>query len=139
MSEKKEKVDNEKIEKLKSYRFSSENQPAGRGRPKGSLNFRTVYKRYLKQLVNIEDKDGNTLEIPAIDALVIRVLENAIKTGDSLAAERISNRVDGFPLQSIENTNKTPLEVIYTPMTKEDLEKQDNVETNINEIYDTKK
>jgi hypothetical protein len=129
----------ESIEKLKSWRFTSENQPANKGRPKGSLNFKTVYKRYLKQLVTIDDKSGNTLEIPAMDALVIRVLENAIKTGDSLAAERIANRVDGFPLQSIENTNKTPLEVIYTPMTKEELEKQDNVEISTNEVDDSKK
>ena len=31
-------------------RFSSEYQPSNRGRPKGSLNYRTIFRHYLEQM-----------------------------------------------------------------------------------------
>jgi phosphoserine phosphatase len=40
-------------------RFSSEYQPAGRGRPKGSLNYRTRMEEYFKQFA---DEDARTPE-----------------------------------------------------------------------------
>jgi hypothetical protein len=123
------------------HRFSKTNQPYDEngnfkgGRKKGIPNFSTIFKRYLKQIVELKKgKDTEeTVQVTAQEAMVIRAIEKAISTGDVNRCEMIMNRVDGLPKQEIKNTGKEPLQIMFTQKSKEDLEDLDNFETNMDD------
>jgi hypothetical protein len=118
--------------RLGTNRFSTTNQPANRGRKKGSRNFKTLFKHYLNQPYTTVDKNGEPITLTAMDAIVIKVIENAIKTGDPRLVEMIMTRVDGLPVQGIKQLGDQQLKITYEPVSKEELEEQDNFEAHVN-------
>jgi hypothetical protein len=111
------------------------------GRPKGSRNFSTIYKQLLKMMVTpkqaesdpvlksfMEDPKMKNLTIKA--AICIKDIQKALK-GEDRAIERIQNRVDGLPIQTVDNINSTPMVIRHEPLAQADLEAMDNFETNI--------
>lgn len=115
--------------------FSSNHQPKKRGRKKGSKNWKTVFRRYLNQDFHVTKYNGEIMQVTAMDAIAIKMIQNAAATGDVQTCLAIMNRTDGLPKQAIETITKKPLQIEYSEnalkSAKEDLEKEDNFETNI--------
>jgi hypothetical protein len=103
--------------------------------------FGKLYRRVLQCSLDISDSIDEDLKILAFELgygvgdkvsvkeiMVIKDVCRALR-GDRFAIERIQNRTEGMPTQVIDNLKKT-LEIVYTPIEKEDLTKLDNFETN---------
>lgn len=95
----------------KKTQFSKDNQPApGRnGRPKGK-SFKTILEELLELEANEEDlKDedikkifsGSNHKITNREILMARLLIQAKRDGDSKSMERLMNRVEGKPAETI--------------------------------------
>lgn len=130
MSEQK-RIGNPNIAELgKKYHFTSETRPTNNSR-KGSPNWATLFKRYLNQDATITKPNGEKIKIKAKDAIVIKVLENAMKTGDVATVKMMMDRMDGLPKAVVEQINKQPLQIEYVGQSQEELKEEDNFETNI--------
>lgn len=109
-----------------------------------SKKFKQVYEKFLETVFDISQSEDIELkmfgrainaegmeviqsQMTAKDIIVVKDIIAAMK-GSDRAKDRIMNRVDGLPKQTIENLNKKPLVVEYIPVSKEDLETSDNVE-----------
>jgi hypothetical protein len=117
-------------EALIANQFKPGHKPINNSR-KGRPNFKTLYKRYLAQDFEVTKKDGVKVVLTAQDAIVLKTIENAIKYGDVNTVNMIMNRVDGMPVQTTKQLGKNPLQIIYTPKPVDDLTKEDNFESNI--------
>jgi hypothetical protein len=83
-----------------------------KGKPKGTKNFKTLYKRYL----NMKLKPGDSgFEIPYVseeteltlkEMIVLRHIKKAIGKADYKDIEMIINRVDGLLKQQLEHSGK---------------------------------
>lgn len=91
----------------KKTRFSTENQPQNNGRPPGVPNTATRLQRFLnlvqkgKNPVTKEDEEFTVAEL-----MDLQQIAKAMK-GDTLAWEKILNRLEGMPKQTNETTIKT--------------------------------
>jgi hypothetical protein len=92
--------------------FSSENQPAKRGRTKGSPNRATVYKRILAIKTNIKLPDGTTKELPLYEAIALGQAQSAMK-GNTNAWKEIQDSIHGKMADKSEHTGKDggPIEI----------------------------
>ena len=75
-------------------RFSKENQPAKRGRPKGSVNLKTLLEKLLFTDIDWKDIDGKTKRMTCLDAMNAAVLRKAMK-GDIQAYKELTERIAG--------------------------------------------
>lgn len=73
----------------------------GKGRPKGSLSFKTV----IKQLLELEEIDESGDRIANIVAMTKKVMDRA-KKGDIRAYEALADRAEGKPVQKVENKHE---------------------------------
>lgn len=114
------------------------------GRPKGSRNFSTIYKQLLRMSVSKEQAESDPvlqsfMNDPKIKNLTIKAaicikdIQKALK-GEDRAIERIQNRTEGLPIQTVDNINSTPMVIKHAPLSQEDLEAMDNFETNIKKV-----
>ena len=74
--------------------FSTENQPAKRGRPKGSPNRATVYKNILKLKTPIRQPDGTTKDVTLYEAIALGQAQSAMK-GNTNAWKEIQDTLHG--------------------------------------------
>lgn len=75
-------------------RFSSENQPENRGRPKGQL-LTTLLRKYLEKNISFEDPETQKIVKGKVkDAIVWRLILNATQ-GDNQAIKEIFERLEG--------------------------------------------
>lgn len=95
-------------------RFSSTNQPSGRGRKPGR-SFKTILKELLdlpvaekiKSLQDLKDilPEKDLEKLTNGEALMIRLLGKALANPESKAMERLMNRVEGMPTFTMINEN----------------------------------
>jgi hypothetical protein len=98
-----------------------------KGKPKGTKNFKTLYKKYLALTMKPEesgfdipfvDKD---IKLSLKDMMILRHIKKAIGKADYKDIEMIINRVDGLLKQNIDTnikTDKTILETIAKQLSK---------------------
>jgi hypothetical protein len=91
----------------KSTQFSTENQPAKQGRPKGRRNVGTV----LKELLSTQDKNIGGLGdfgSPLAKMLITIAFSNETSNPDKLKAiKEIIDRIEGLPDQNV-NVSASP-------------------------------
>jgi hypothetical protein len=134
--------DNGIVERGMSTRFSSTYQPKNKNRKKkGTKHFSTVYKDFLRVCFDVsmsKDEDlkaflkehSDIHNVSAKDIIVIRDIIAAMK-GNDKAKDRIMNRTDGLPIQTVNSTGKQPLQIVFAPESEEDLKEADNFESNV--------
>ena len=92
----------------KATQFSKDNQPEGRGRPKGSRNVATV----LKELLALQDKElGGVGDFgsPLAKMLLKIAFDKESSNGDKLKAiKEILDRVEGKAEQNISINTQPP-------------------------------
>lgn len=82
-------------------RFSSTNQPTGRGRPKGSISIVTELKRLLKKKIKYEDPETKLMVNGKIlRVIALRLILNACQ-GENEAIKEILDRIDGKTVQKL--------------------------------------
>jgi len=74
--------------------FTSENQPATRGRKKGVPNRATVYKKILKTKIPVTMPDGSIQDLTAYEAAALGQVKSAIK-GNTQAWKEIQDTLHG--------------------------------------------
>lgn len=92
-----------KIENLKP--FGPDNPPPGKGRPKGSPNRATVFKRLLKLKVEVDNpsKPDEKLSVPLYEAAALGQIISAMK-GNHNAWKEIQDSLHG---KQVEKTDLT--------------------------------
>jgi hypothetical protein len=90
----------------KEHRFSSTNQPKKQGRKKGSKNFKTIFKHFLKKNYTRKELEKVTgKKFPFLDteknytlqeAIVLSFLKKALVNPDHKDLKAIMDRVDGL-------------------------------------------
>lgn len=98
-----------------------------KGKPKGTKNFKTLYKKYLALTMKPDESgfdipfvDKNT-KLSLKDMMILRHIKKAIGKADYKDIEMIINRVDGLLTQNIDSTikaDKTILEIIASQLDK---------------------
>ncbi|MEA2036294.1 MAG: hypothetical protein U9O94_02210 [Nanoarchaeota archaeon] len=83
--------------------FTSENQPKKHGSRKGIPNTATIIKQILAQ--EVTDSNGNKVTHAY---LMNKAIIDKAEAGDVPAFNSLSNRMDGMPKQSIDQTIRTP-------------------------------
>jgi hypothetical protein len=81
-------------ENLRPKPFTSENQPANRGRKKGVPNRATVYKRLLNVKTKVKLPDGDTKELTLYEAIALGQAQSAMK-GNTNAWKEIQDTLHG--------------------------------------------
>lgn len=98
-------------------RFSSANQPAGRGRPKGSTTLTCILKKLLEKKISYEDPETKKQIKGKIGMVIaLRLILNACQ-GENEAIKEIIDRVDGKATQKLvgEGLNKdNKIVVVYS-------------------------
>lgn len=118
-------------------RFSATNQPAGRGRPKGSLSIVAELKKLLKKKIKYEDPESKLLVEGKISRVIaLRLILNACQ-GENEAIKEILDRIDGRTIQKLlgegfggdTTVNVYPSKVLIFKDIKEDagVERTDNL------------
>jgi len=95
-----------------STRFTSDNQPEGRGRPKGALSVKTTLKQLLESEIDWKDLAGKPSRLQALDAMLGEQIRKAIKEGDTGAFSAILDRLEGKPRQEIDQKTDAVQRVI---------------------------
>lgn len=76
----------------------------GKGRPKGSLAFKTALERWANENAGkLKMKDGSEVEVTALELVTRKLVEMAME-GDIQAIREVSDRMDGKAKQSIDHT-----------------------------------
>jgi hypothetical protein len=108
----------------KATQFTSENQPEGRGRPKGSLSVKTTLKQLLAQEIDWKDLEGKPARLQALDAMIGEQIRKAVKDGDTSAFTAIIDRLEGKPKQEIDqktdSIQKVVVEYVESGQSKSD-------------------
>lgn len=118
------------------HRFSSENQPANRGRPKGVRNIKTIFEKLLSQDISpriraaIEGAMGDQTvpeQCDHITAIALGQISKAIANRDTKAAELIFERIWGKPPQHIITEDASPdvRDLAYDHLTDTELDEAD--------------
>lgn len=79
---------------LKPKPFTSENQPANRGRKKGVPNRSTVYKKILSTKMKVKLPDGEQKELTLYEAIALGQAQSAMK-GNTNAWKEIQDSLHG--------------------------------------------
>lgn len=85
--------------------FTSENQPANRGRKKGVPNRATVYKRILQTKTKVKLPDGSTKDLTLYEAIALGQAQSAMK-GNTNAWKEIQDSLHGKLADKSEITGK---------------------------------
>lgn len=94
--------------------FTSENQPANRGRKKGVPNRATVYKKILETKMKVAMPDGSTKNITLYEAIALGQAKSAMK-GNTNAWKEIQDSIHGKMVDKSEvdlNVSKIEVEFI---------------------------
>lgn len=101
-------------------RFKSGQSGNLKGKPKGTLSFKTV----IKQLLELEDIDESGDRIANIVAMTKKVMDRA-KKGDIRAYEVLADRSEGKPVQKIENKHEGGISLFLEEAEKKAAELKD--------------
>lgn len=98
---------------LQPVPFTSDNQPANRGRKKGVPNRSTVYKRILETKTKVKLPDGTTKNITLYEAIALGQAQSAMK-GNTNAWKEIQDSIHGKQTekQEIESNMKIVVEYV---------------------------
>jgi len=88
------------------------------GRPKGRLNLKTILEKYLEAEVTHTTVEGEAINIPAIDAMVLKQIAKA-REGDTPAFRELMDRLEGKPKSSDTLDVTVKKIVVKTPDDKE--------------------
>lgn len=113
-------------EKFKNNTWKKGESGNPKGKPKGSVDTAKLIERILNKIVKTKDPfTGENTEITAKEALVLKQFAQAIQ-GDHKSFDRLFDRLDGKPKQSVEQTNinLTPQDIISR------LDQEENEDTN---------
>ena len=102
--------------------FSKENQPEENGRPKGSLSLTTILKRMIENgevEMKVKKKkkvDGKWVEYFDTVRISPELLHSGVLkkacAGNTRAYELITNRLEGLPVQKIEEESKQDINIV---------------------------
>lgn len=92
-------------ENLKPKPFTTENQPANRGRKKGVPNRATVYKKILETKMSVKMPDGEKKELTVYEAIALGQAQSAMK-GNTNAWKEIQDSIHGKMVDKSELTGK---------------------------------
>lgn len=81
----------------KETQFTSENQPEGRGRPKGSVSVMTELRHLIEREVDAVDPIDNLKKKMPLGRIIVMKLVSAGVKGDMRAIEQIFDRLEGKP------------------------------------------
>lgn len=91
----------------KENQFSSERQPETNGRPLGK-SFKTILEKLLDLEASDEEKTDEEIKkmfpdgrVTKREILMTRLLIRALRDPDSKSMERLMNRVDGKPVETV--------------------------------------
>lgn len=102
------------VQNLRPKPFTSENQPANRGRKKGVPNRATVYERILKIKTTSKDPDGKEVSIPLYEAIALGQAKAAMD-GNTQAWKEIQDSIHGKQVEKSEvDLNVSKIEVVFT-------------------------
>jgi len=90
----------------------------GAGRPKGSLSLKTILEKYLQAEIKHTTVEGETLKVPAFDAIVLAQIAKA-REGDTPAFRELMDRLEGKPKSSDTLDVTVKKIVVKTPDDKE--------------------
>ena len=108
---------NPKTEHL--IRFEKGNK-LSKGRPKGSISFPQLLMRALKQEIPMYDADGTKQMKPIAEVIVSSWIKGAVN-GDIKHINSIVDRLDGKPIQQVQQDNTHHWEADLSSLTKEQL------------------
>lgn len=97
---------------LRPVPFTSENQPANRGRKKGVPNRATVYKRILEMKTKIKDGTGKEITLPMYEAIALGQAKAAMK-GNTQAWKEIQDSIHGKQTEKLEQTGEQKIIVEF--------------------------
>ena len=103
--------------------------PGGPGRPKKGQTFKEILEQELSKLKR-EVEDPETRQRVVVDARTIicrQMVLRAVK-GDKSDVDRIMNRIDGTPAETIQFQGGGELKIKFIQTTEEDLRASENVE-----------
>jgi len=87
------------------HKFTSENQYPGRGRPKGSVNIKTLAKMiWDHEVPKPHSRRGEKI---CVGALIVKAIAEKAKKGDVSAFKALAERIEGMPKQEIDQNIKT--------------------------------
>lgn len=104
-------------EHLKPYHFPEGVSGNPNGRPKGSLNSKTILEKLLAGEETIKDKDGNIMRVSREEYMHLQQIRKAIK-GDTRAYKEILDRTEGAVKKEVELSGEVsnPQQVtVYIP------------------------
>lgn len=88
---------------LRPKPFTSENQPANRGRKKGVPNRATVYKKILEAKTSVKLPDGSEKVLTLYEAIALGQARSAMK-GNTKAWQEIQDSIHGKITEKHEHT-----------------------------------
>ncbi len=98
--------------------FTAENQPEGRGRPKGSVSPKAELQKLLTIVLKGEVNPLTDLpeDMPAGRKVALNLLLKAVADNDLNAIKQVFENIDGKPAQavSIAGTDGGPIETVTT-------------------------
>jgi len=101
--------------------FTSDNQPANRGRSANSLNRSTIFKKWLGAKVTTQDINGVEVTLSVEDAIVIAQARKAIEKGDTMAAMFLFEGKYG-KVKDVVGEGSTTTTIDYSTFTVEELQ-----------------
>lgn len=104
---------------IERHKFTSENQPANRGRKPGSRNVSTVLREMLEKLAPGELIDAKFVKefckgkkrVTSADAAAARIMFEALVKGEPWALRELMDRTEGKASQPITGRDGGPIEV----------------------------
>jgi hypothetical protein len=102
------------VELGEGYRFDKDHQPEHNGRPKGSRSMTSILRGLVGKEMTLKNPMTGQTEVMTVGEIIqLQKVARAMK-GDLKAIEMVDDRLDGKPVQPMENTgiDKIIIEVI---------------------------
>ncbi len=75
------------------------------GKPKGTLSFKTIIKRWMEaKMDEVDPETGETVKMTLADIITLKQFQKA-KKGDTRAYEVLKNHIEALPKQGIDLTS----------------------------------
>jgi hypothetical protein len=108
---------------------------AGPGRPPKGETIKDLIDKELNEYIERKTRQG--LWRGSRRAWIVEQQIRRAEKGNQRAIEYLMDRIEGRPVQGVLNLPMEPIKIEFIPLTKEDYEKQDNVEVFIPTKHDS--
>jgi len=98
--------------------FTSENQPANPGRPKGSQSLKDLLRWALEETIDIKDKKGKIIRKTTVKEAIMMALCNKAMNGKVDAVKEVFDRIEGKAPQNLHLTGNVEVPVIKVELEK---------------------